>query len=256
MLSFTVNAAATSVNIGTEPMIRTSHLPLTDLSDEGFEIFCLDLLKALHPETRVHRYGVRGNKQFGVDILQVWPDGSRWTYQCKRYARFEPNDLRAAVAAHTFTSKRQTLLLACRAQSSLRDEMLKQPTWELWDEEDISRKVLDVPRDVACRLLDHHLPGMREAFLGIPLPSSWSEPSEFFSLQVGANSPFTHCWHMVGRERELATLQSFLDDHESRVALILGNPGMGKSRLLRAVSDEGGDEGMGFAITSLHERKK
>lgn len=73
-------------------------LPLQQLTPEDFERLVYRLARLTGEPDGCRRYGVRGQKQEGIDVFARLPDGKYATYQCKRYADFTAADLRAAVA--------------------------------------------------------------------------------------------------------------------------------------------------------------
>lgn len=72
-------------------------LPFGGLSPENFERLCLRLARLEGTPVRCRRYGVPGQKQYGIDIYSRVPSGRYATYQCKRYVTVHAADLVAAV---------------------------------------------------------------------------------------------------------------------------------------------------------------
>lgn len=212
-------------------------LPLDHLSEESFELFSRDFIQALHPGVDVHRYGKRGHKQDGIDLYAKLKDG-KLDYQCKRHKQFGPADIDAAVAATTLEAKHHHLLLSRIASPDARKAIDKQDDWSLWDVDDISGKVQrDLPKDVAVRIVDTYFPGWRKDFLGVDEPSPWLTPEQFYQPLVNRRRIFSHGWSFVGRQKELEALDKFASQEETRVIIVSGRGGIGKSRLLRAWAD-------------------
>jgi hypothetical protein len=92
-------------------------------------------------------------------------------------------------------------------------------------------------RDAALRLVDTYFPQWREPFLGISAPGPWLTEEQFFRPFSG-DQVYTHDWQLVGRTVELDQLSALLMTSGSVVGTIVGRGGIGKSRLLRALSLE------------------
>ncbi|HEU5026190.1 MAG TPA: helix-turn-helix domain-containing protein [Spirillospora sp.] len=217
---------------------RSITLPLHELPPDRFEQFSADLAQALYPNAEVHRYGGQGHKQGGIDVLVTHPIGKPTGIQCKREGEFGPAKVKAAVSALEIDLKECIIFLTRVASPQARKEISKQKDWKLWDIEDISRTVRTLgDTDAALRLVDTYFPQWREAFLGISAPGPWQLPEEFFRPFSG-DQIYTHDWKLVGRSNEIADLRAFLDNADQRAAAIVGRGGIGKTRILRALSTE------------------
>ena len=233
---------------------HTKSLPLNELSPEQFELFCTDLIHLLCPGA--HRWGRPGDVQNGVDGVATLADGGTLAFQCKRHARFGPVQLHAAVAAMTFQADRYVLLLSSPASAGARNAIRRHARWDLWDQEDIARRVrTDLSTDDACRLLDAYFPGggHREHFLGVPDPGPWLSPDQFFRPFQGFGGALSHDWEIVGREMELDELRARLLDGATPAVALVGRGGSGKTRLLRAFSDTAEGEPFGVTVRFLAE---
>ena len=109
--------------------------------------------------------------------------------------------------------------------------------WRLLDGIDIARAVRGLPDLAKIRLVDTYFPGFREAFLGVPRPSPWESADDFF-LPLTGTGLVSHKWQMVGRDQELAALAAFARDGDQRVAVVTGQGGIGKSRIVRQVASD------------------
>lgn len=214
---------------------RVTTLPLAEIPFDRFEQFSTDLARLLHPDCQVHRYGGVGHKQYGVDIIAQKGNVYHKAYQCKRHAQFGPADVKEAVEKTTLSAEGYRILLTRIATPGARDEIKKHDRWVLWDVEDISREVRNLPLDAAVRIVDTYFPGWREPFLGVPEPSAWQTTDEFFRRFSG-DQIFTHDWPLVGRAATLEEIRQFLTD-KLPLGVVSGRGGSGKTRLLRAVAD-------------------
>ncbi|WP_410676908.1 helix-turn-helix domain-containing protein [Amycolatopsis sp. cmx-4-68] len=233
------DAAAAAVKSPVRP--QSPSLPLQELAPDVFEHFSADLAHALHPSSQVHRYGGQGHTQDGIDVILTHPDGTSTGIQCKREQLFGPAKVKKAVSALKADVDRCIICLTRIASPQARQEIAKhQPKWTLWDIDDLSREVRSLQdRDAAVRLVDTYFPGWREPFLGISSPGPWLTAEEFFR-PFAKGSIYTHEWDLAGRASDLADLSSFAADSESRIAVIVGRGGIGKTRLLRAATEEFG----------------
>lgn len=225
--------------------VRSTHrmltLPFENLPDDAFEAFCRDLISFKYPERKVTRNGSTGQKQYGVDVF-VDGAGERIGVQCKRHKSFGPADIRSAVGevlpeAHITSGV--VALSRGTASAAARLEMPKFQNWSLWDGEDLSRLVRELPADQALKLVDTYFNGLREDFLGVRLPSPWLTPNEYDAAlpgRLGMDRDF----ELVGRAEQLERLSQLTANHE-KLVLVVGRGGIGKTRLLRAfaLSDQG-----------------
>ena len=212
-------------------------LPLNNLSAENFELFSRDLVQALNPSAKVHRYGTQGDYQEGIDLYADRPDKFVYDYQCKRHKQFGPKDIDDAVKITTLKANGHHILLTRRATVETRKEIRKHKDWDLWDIEDVSAKVRGLPQDKALLIVDTYFPGWRKRFLGIDEPSPWLTPKQFFLPLENKLKLFTHGWGFVGRKTELEKLKEFEAQSDFQAIILSGRGGIGKSRLLKSWAD-------------------
>ncbi len=208
--------------------------PVNALSPESFERFCASLLERLYRDRHgeVHRAGTSGHRQDGIDIAVSGTFG-RHTFQCKRVNEFGPQKVRAAVAAHTAQANRKFLLLSNVASPQARAALADRSDWELWDREDISARVRSLPAVDRRELVDMFFRGQRLELLGELEAGPWMTPAQFFGPYLDGDRLFNHTWSLVGRASEMTTLDGALRDESIVATLLVGAPGIGKTRLLR-----------------------
>ncbi len=212
--------------------------PIDSLSAEGFERFCDFFISVLHPTADVHRFGGTGHKQDGLDVEAVLHNGTILTYQCKRHKEFGAAKVEAAVKAHVRRSDKKVLLLTRIASPQAREAMAAHPKWELWDKEDVAKRIRQLPKSEQIRLVDIFFPGQRLALLGEVEAGPWMSVEDFFSAFLRKERAFNHLWQLVGRSEELANLSDSIRDKNRLVTLLTGSGGSGKSRLLyQALAD-------------------
>jgi hypothetical protein len=225
---------APSIRLPVRPLTRG--LPLDELTEERFEDLLTEVMSTLHPDGHASLYGGRGHKQYGIDILVTNDGMTLATGQCKRHRDFGPAKVRKAVCEVTIAAPKHYLFLSRHtATPAARAEAREHASWELWDGEDISRYIRDLPREQSVRMVDTYFPGHRESFLGIPAPGPWLLPEEYFD--VARATIFNHEWNLAGRQSQLAQLVAAAYGADATLAVATGAGGTGKTRLLKALAD-------------------
>jgi hypothetical protein len=222
-------------------MPRPNQLPLNDPNWlwDRFEAFCLDLISQFAEVKDCHRYGKQGDFQRGIDIFADLDNGERWAFQCKRYKRYTAGQTQKAIEKATYRANQYILLLSCEATSEVRDEVDKHPKWKVWDVEDISLKVRNLPSDIARRLVqDHFSAAWRKAFLGLAGLTTFVSSADFFRPVLNPRNRFNHTWSLVGRTELTEKLHEFVESKEQRLFILTGRGGIGKTKLLHAFSEE------------------
>ncbi|WP_408380305.1 helix-turn-helix domain-containing protein [Paraburkholderia caledonica] len=218
----------------------TSHdrpLPLSALPPETFESFCAALLHRMYKLRggTVQRYGGTGHKQHGIDIFATGPFGTH-SFQCKRVNEFGPQKVHTAVAEQTYVADLKVLLLSSVASPSSRDAMATHAGWELWDREDITRRLHDLPLVDRLDLVDRYFSGQRLDLLGIDEAGPIQSPEDFFKPFLVSDRFFNHSWALVGRNEEVSQVVDCVQDDSVVLTCLVGAPGAGKSRVLREVT--------------------
>jgi transcriptional regulator with XRE-family HTH domain len=226
--------SAPAVRRPVRPLSRA--LPLEELTEERFEDLLTEVAATLHQDGHASRYGGRGHKQHGIDILVTANGTNLATGQCKRHREFGPAAVKKAINEVTIAAPKNYLFLSrLIATPAARKEAGKHATWELWDGEDISRHIRNLSREQAVRIVDTYFPGHRESFLGISAPGPWLLPEEYFGTPH--STVFNHDWALVGRQTQLEQLVSAVRQSDAAVAFLVGAGGVGKTRLLKAFAD-------------------
>lgn len=213
-------------------------LPLEGLTPDSFERFMLYFLAKQYPEADVHRYGETGHKQDGLDLRVIFPDGRKWTFQCKRVEQFGPQNVHTAVADYTEVADRKFLVLSRVASPGARKALDKHAHWELWDREDISRRVRELSFDDQRHLVRAFFRGMESALLGVDASLPWESTEGFFAAFLNGAAFFNHAWELVGRDTDMLALGAALNDVKMRVTFLTGPGGAGKSRILKKAVDD------------------
>jgi hypothetical protein len=213
-------------------MPRVQVLPFNQLSWENFERLCTRLVASEGDVVDCHRYGVRGDFQAGIDILahrRTAKGGlERWCYQCKRWQKMTPGDLRQIVEKFDFNNTdRYVVMVSLEASAGLRDVVADRPAVDLWDAEDISGQLKSKPELVE----DFFSPAWRAAFCAMRSGKRkrLRTPNPFTDV-VAICDPA----RFVGREPLLERLLRVLEG--GSVALV-GERKIGKSSLLHRLAD-------------------
>lgn len=211
-------------------------LPVDQLSEQEFEQFCADLLRASSGFTDVTRLGDEGQKQDGLDGFAHY-NGERIGWQAKCVQKFS----KSLLAGETIKlkSNRQNpesalLFLATRASADLRNNAaLVGNPWTIKDNEDISGMVRALAIEDASRLLRRYWPTTTVSeFLGSD--SNWfRRPSDISFKEDLLN----HVGSIVGRE---SFVQSLLVEDDEFV-VVEGRVGEGKTRLGFAIEEAARD---------------
>lgn len=207
--------------------------PIDALTPESFERFCLYFLERRHPAAQVHRAGGSGHTQEGLDVEVIFPDQTCHTFQCKRVHEFGPRKIHAAVSKHTRAATKKFLLLSRVASPQARQAIRLYADWEIWDKEDISLRIRQLPKDDQLKLVDTFFRGQRLALLGETEPGPWQTSEDFFAPFMSRHGVFSHTWNLVGRDKETHTVIQGLLDRKVAAVFLVGAGGAGKSRVLK-----------------------
>ncbi|OJT23739.1 hypothetical protein BO221_17315 [Archangium sp. Cb G35] len=130
---------------------RAATLPLQQLTWEDFERLVEAFVDEVLKWQDVHRYGVKGQTQHGIDLYGYMADKTVRTCQVKNVRAFTTGDLRAAVHKFTkgkrpFKSRWLAVAVACPVESTqLLDELHKLKTankrirLQVWDQNKFSK---------------------------------------------------------------------------------------------------------------------
>ncbi len=212
--------------------------PVDALSPESFERFVEYFLAIRYRDATVHRAGGQGHSQDGIDIDVRWPNGVVYTFQCKRVGQFGPDKVHAAVAKHKRSAKKRFLVLSRIATPQARLAMSNHASWDIWDKEDLSRHIRELPQDEQRRLVDIFFRGQRLSLIGEAEPGPWQTCEEFFAPFMNRQGAFNHTWELVGRDDELAQLGKAIDDNNVAIVNLVGAGGSGKTRVLKEAIDQ------------------
>jgi len=234
------NSAASSVEVRARVPALLPNLPLELLNQDEFEEFTVALLQELHPFADLYRNGKSGHKQYGIDVFINHSDGQpRGGVQCKRVAQFGPAHVRKAVEAFDGSTRvvQPQIFLSRSASPASRREVENHPGWTIFDRDDLSRMLRQLPIDSQLRIVREFFPALRPAFLGIAEPTPWLTAEDFRAPLDRTDGFFGQGWELVGRSEELATLIEFARSDGQPVHVVEAPAGAGKTRLLLGLAD-------------------
>jgi transcriptional regulator with XRE-family HTH domain len=212
--------------------------PLEQLLPETFERLVEFVVERVFEGARVGRAGTSGHTQDGLDVKATLPDGTLYTFQCKRQKQFGPAEAKEAIKAHTAKSNKKHLVLS-RVASPQTAEVLEDAGWEVWDKERFSQIIRgQLTPDDQDRLVDIFFPGKRFELLGRSEPGPWQTTEEFFAPFVVQTRTFSHTLELQGRRKEIAALIAALEKADTPIVMLTGAGGIGKSRLLKEALHE------------------
>jgi transcriptional regulator with XRE-family HTH domain len=207
--------------------------PLAALPPDTFERFCADLIQALYPDAKIHRAGESGHDQDGIDIKAELSNGKVHTYQCKRVQEFGPQKVHTVVAADDMPADEKLLLLSRTASPQTRDAIRRHKGWDIWDKDDLSRKIRILSKAEQRRLVDVYFNRRRFELLGETEDGAWETPQDFFAPFENSAGLFNHVWKLVGRTQATSGLKKALSNSASRAVFLIGSGGAGKTRVLK-----------------------
>lgn len=212
-------------------------LPLAALPPDTFESFCAALLHRIYHRRggTVHRYGGTGHKQHGIDIVAKGSFGTH-AFQCKRVNEFGAQKVHTVAGEQNYDAELKVLLLSSVASPKARDAMAAHAGWELWDREDITRRLHDLPLNDRLDLVDRYFSGQRLDLLGEFEPGPIQSAEAFFKPFLDSGRFFNHAWALVGRDAEVSQIVNCVQDESVFLTCLIGAAGSGKSRVLREVS--------------------
>lgn len=209
-------------------------LDFSHLEPGEFEDFTTDVLQALHPHAHAHRVGTSGDTQDGYDVLVE--QGGRLTVgaQCKRVKSFGPEKVHEAVNDAKTVVASSVLVLSRIASPGARAAAREHPGWQIWDRNDLSRKLRELPLHCSAPIMRRFFPRLLADFLGISGPGPWLEPREYLH-RMTQGAVYNHRWTLAGRTDTVDALAAFAIGEQGRVGLLTGRGGCGKTKILTAV---------------------
>ncbi|KJK42868.1 hypothetical protein UK23_35370 [Lentzea aerocolonigenes] len=212
------------------------------MTPDTFEDFTERVLSAhrfcgpgLRKVMRVERWGRRGDKQDGIDFEGTFSDGATAAWQCKRYDRLTPRNVREAVAACTFQADEYYLVFSGEASDAARSEMRRHVGWQLLDRRGLGRLIDDLPLHKRRDVLDATWgPATRKLLLEMPGEDGFLSLAAFAADRRNPETVLNDLGPRVGRGTEQRQLEAAVDRSADwqPIVLVSGPGGRGKTRLL------------------------
>jgi hypothetical protein len=215
-------------------------LPTDTMTWDKLEAFVDELLERLQRQpgaeprlVSAHRYGRSGDDQEGIDHFGTYDDGSTATWQDRARVGLGSASVKKIIEETEVTADRHCIVYSRKASADARKEARQHTGWEIWDQRDLSNKVRALPTHEARALLDNHFgQTIRRTVLPVADSDAFIELDEQFQPLLTENRVFHHRADLLGRDDELSQLGGNLTSHETKVVVVSGPGGRGKSRLV------------------------
>ena len=219
---------------------RVDLLPLDDPEWpwKKFEYFCEQYVAAQPGVVSSNLYGKGGEGQKGIDIEAHLAGGRTKSYQCRHVQRFTEGDLDKTVKANKYDADEHVVLTTAEVGVPVRDGVRGLSNWSLQDRVDICAGLRRLDRERARRIVeDAFTVEWRRAFLGDG-PIVFKAASAYYEpwLDETQTGLFHHRWPLLGRREELRDLLRAINDRRTKVIVLVGRGGIGKTRLLVEVA--------------------
>lgn len=243
---------ALSLHPPIQPRVDLLPLDAEEWEWKRFERFCVAFVKALPDVRHAYLYGGPGEDQAGIDVVAELEDGRTRVYQCRKRKAFGPKAVEKTIAEAEFEADEYVIAVTRNVSRQVRDVVRKQPDWQLLDREDVCQALrADIDRDRARNIVEDAFDvAWRRAFLGPSGPLVFVEPDQYFAPFYEENALFRHTWQLVGRGDVLNTLIDGASASEVRAVVLPGRGGIGKTRVLGALSERLADRRVLFVSDS------
>jgi hypothetical protein len=179
----------------------------------------------------VGKWGRPGDKQHGIDLKGEWSNGKSAIWQCKRYRKLPPAAVVKAVEACESDADEKYLVFSGIASPKAHSAIAEFPGWRILDKRGLAQLLRDLPLQRQRQILDTTWgPATRRRLLDLPGADAFETLDRLAQLRQ-SSSPLNDCGLFIGRVDERKKIQSFIEANETRVVLITGLGGMGKTRL-------------------------
>lgn len=194
------------------------------------------------PLSTAARYGKRGDNQRGVDLIGLTPSGDQIVFQCKyrtqqakrRFSKTEASQA-VALAKDKYPEAVQHVLVTNHEFTTGASDVLNAEGWWQWDGEQLVSLIHQLDREQGYHLAAKHF-GPNDANQWFPDgPNLLVDPTDY---RAGfKQSQLSHELDCIGREDEITKLCKQLTTTKPRAVLMLGEGGVGKSRVFCEVME-------------------
>lgn len=181
--------------------------------------------------TTVAKWGRPGDKQNGIDLKGEWSNGTTAIWQCKRYRTLPPAAVGKAVAACEVDADEHYLVFSGIASPQAQETIAEYSGWKILDKRGLAQLLNDVPLQRQRQILDKTWDApTRRRILALPGADAFETVDRLAALRRSPG-PLSDDGSFVGRIDERETLGAVLQSTDTKVVVITGSGGMGKSRL-------------------------
>lgn len=213
--------------------------PFDELESSAFEKFIRDLGQWMYQDADFSAGLDRnGRKCNGVDVVGIVDGTVVFGAKCNNDVNFTDDDAKK-VSDDLETSARGKDLVSALKMLALGQNYRapwvtllnrEKAGWMVSDAGLLSMQVFEMPIFESFKLVDRYFPGLREPFLGPAIPSIWRDAEDAYLDDC--KGIVHHRCDMRGRQEELKQLVSHVEKPEAILAVVSGEAGAGKSRLL------------------------
>jgi len=239
-----------------QPRVDLLPLDAEEWDWKRFERFCVAFVNALPDVRNAYLYGGPGEAQAGIDVVAELVDGRTRVYQCRKRKAFGPRAVEKTIAETEFEADEYVIAVTRKVSRQARDVVRKQNNWQMLDKEDICQALrADIARERAHNIVEDAFDvAWRRAFLGPPGPLVFVEPARYFAPFGDERALLRHTWQLVGRGDLLDKLVEGACAPDVRAIVLPGRGGIGKTRVLRALSERLADRRLLFVSDSAELR--
>jgi transcriptional regulator with XRE-family HTH domain len=219
-------------------------LPLFNLSETDFQRFCKDLL-VYKGYSNAIVYGVSGDSQDGIDVSSE--DNDQIIIQCKRVSygnSFGKAKIQEIVNVYNKNGRNDKIKIIAVTKSIYRAEQdaAKEKGWQIWGLNRLTTEVRTLDpikkRELVTTYFPNNLEVVKEC-LGLDPSTPFVSSEKIFAAESDTSKLFSHGWdYVAAKNGSFDGALAALTDESIKVIIISGAGGIGKTRLLKELSEK------------------